>query len=1034
MAGDPQEKDDITDYLHDIATRIPIEKLLALRPPKWNDPGEPPGLTLAAVPKEENQREERKPRRDRAVGLVTECVSVSTKITPKQRFELKMIETDTGAQVKERSGLRGSTVMITGTMAVVKKALPLVEEALFDQEELPPAEAAPAAASQTLPPWLQGSINSSSSKQASMAPIGSSVPVGASASFPSVQRLAGSASEATAAPDDEWQMPHHWKPSMAPPGLEETASLVPPVEVPTLEAVLPNATIRYQNDDDDDEGFWDELPPQSPPAPVATSAPSVGSWQDGGSSPSNAQPTGAVKKPTDVEIIPPLGTGLNVEDLLAEPVEEEQTGPLPGRWRRGRADDDGAAEEAPLTLQAKGPPPAPAASQVASSDTYSSQEPPVVVSKAPLPKTAPPPPPPPSRKTASTIPVEAPAPTLPSEAEAPAIPFKAPASKAAPAPTPASDAIKATPPPPWTTVSQVVGPPPSKAPPSPAISEENDTALGALAPPAPEIDLIAEAEAIIAGANEAAKLKTKIAAPAPSKEAQNVDEELSVTSAVEDAGFLSAEEEAEKTKGPIVSNRESTAAAIPDISPIASAESKSKKKKKKVKAQEQETSVTAVAASAIVQKVKALGEIFGRKTKFSAMADSSDSEAESEETPPVPSSKGTDSKKSKKQISSKPEIKAPPEIPASKPPPQTPPLSKAPPPEIPASKPPPQTPPISKPPSEASTIDATPPQPAEPKSTKKEKANKEVAEKPVAKPPPAKAAVKAAAKMPVAKPPATKPVAKAKLNVPAPSAKQPPPPVPKPSVWDSAPKLLTSSSLDLDTPLEVYIKEDSGSAIPRKVPPPKKQQVNPPSNGSVGAIPKKAPPPQKQQITSPFEDSDSEEQGYPRIAPGAPAAKAKASVKASAKASVKASPPVTNQGLNPLPRSMPTKAAVVINQGMAYGLNPNNAATSAKWQERPVERIQPGGYYEEEEDPDMQCYLWDRRSAQPRNNQLRITPKVQAAPPILSVQKAAPSLQRQKQMLKQVMDMGFDEPSAKRALTSTGWTGVQEAISVILGA
>ncbi|CAJ1436379.1 unnamed protein product [Effrenium voratum] len=97
------------------------------------------------------------------------------------------------------------------------------------------------------------------------------------------------------------------------------------------------------------------------------------------------------------------------------------------------------------------------------------------------------------------------------------------------------------------------------------------------------------------------------------------------------------------------------------------------------------------------------------------------------------------------------------------------------------------------------------------------------------------------------------------------------------------------------------------------------------------------------------------------------------------------------------------------------------SSIAAKYAERPVEKLPAKPYYEEEEDPDLQCYIWDSRAQQPRR-------------PVEKPQIRAPPPQKQRQLLSQVMEMGFDEASAKGALASTGWASVQDAVSALLGA
>eukprot|EP00930_Biecheleria_cincta_P069869 TRINITY_DN5754_c0_g3_i1.p1 TRINITY_DN5754_c0_g3~~TRINITY_DN5754_c0_g3_i1.p1 ORF type:complete len:940 (+),score=281.70 TRINITY_DN5754_c0_g3_i1:35-2821(+) len=138
------------------------------------------------------------------------------------------------------------------------------------------------------------------------------------------------------------------------------------------------------------------------------------------------------------------------------------------------------------------------------------------------------------------------------------------------------------------------------------------------------------------------------------------------------------------------------------------------------------------------------------------------------------------------------------------------------------------------------------------------------------------------------------------------------------------------------------------------------------------------------------------------------------------------------KAVNPLPQR-----AAAAKKAAAAAMNGYAAAASLKWMDRPVERIQPAtAYYEEEEDPDLQCYLWDRQAQQPK---VRAAPKqhpvggMAASAPRGGGGGGAPAPQKQRAMLSQVMDMGFDEPSAKRALTSTGWAGVEEAVTLLLG-
>lgn len=181
-----------------------------------------------------------------------------------------------------------------------------------------------------------------------------------------------------------------------------------------------------------------------------------------------------------------------------------------------------------------------------------------------------------------------------------------------------------------------------------------------------------------------------------------------------------------------------------------------------------------------------------------------------------------------------------------------------------------------------------------------------------------------------------------------------------------------------------------------------------------------------------------------KSAPGMPKAKAAAPSDSSASQEPlpqkeKLQPPPRQQPEQPLIKAvnpLPQRAAAA-KKAAAAAVNGYAAAASLKWMDRPVERIQPAtAYYEEEEDPDLQCYLWDRRAQQPK---VRAAPKqhpiggVAASAPRGGGGGGAPAPQKQRAMLSQVMDMGFDEPSAKRALTSTGWAGVEDAVTLLLG-
>lgn len=82
----------------------------------------------------------------------------------------------------------------------------------------------------------------------------------------------------------------------------------------------------------------------------------------------------------------------------------------------------------------------------------------------------------------------------------------------------------------------------------------------------------------------------------------------------------------------------------------------------------------------------------------------------------------------------------------------------------------------------------------------------------------------------------------------------------------------------------------------------------------------------------------------------------------------------------------------------------------------------------------MACYLWDRKSQRPKHGvRVALAPAPPKAPAARAAAAPAPPKQRQQLLLSKVMEMGFDEPSAKRALTATGWSGVEEALNVLFG-
>merc|ERR1719499_1902961 len=103
--------------------------------------------------------------------------------------------------------------------------------------------------------------------------------------------------------------------------------------------------------------------------------------------------------------------------------------------------------------------------------------------------------------------------------------------------------------------------------------------------------------------------------------------------------------------------------------------------------------------------------------------------------------------------------------------------------------------------------------------------------------------------------------------------------------------------------------------------------------------------------------------------------------------------------MNPLPQANRRAApAAAINTV----INSANAASSQKWAERPVEKLSAtAAYYEEEEDPELACYLWDRKAQRPKNDHVRAAPKMQPAPVVTQQRVPPPPPQRQRVLLNQ---------------------------------
>lgn len=180
--------------------------------------------------------------------------------------------------------------------------------------------------------------------------------------------------------------------------------------------------------------------------------------------------------------------------------------------------------------------------------------------------------------------------------------------------------------------------------------------------------------------------------------------------------------------------------------------------------------------------------------------------------------------------------------------------------------------------------------------------------------------------------------------------------------------------------------------------------------------------------------------GLPSQAATSPkASKAKAAA-AKVPPKAKARPGPVVQALNPLPqRAAQTAATGMLNGGLEATSSSLNAATSAKWVERPVEKIDFTQTYEEEEDPELACYIWDRKAQRPKKDQRAApaqgpnfsdAPPLSAARPAARAPTAAPA--RQRFLLSKVVELGFDEQQAKRALAQTNWVGLEEAVNVLL--
>lgn len=112
-----------SDGVHSLA------KLLALRPPRLPGPREI-GLKLLAYNDVRLAPSAQRSAKRGGLGYFTEVVHADAKVLCSKRQELRSIDRQTGADIKEKKGLHDMKVLITGRAANVEKALPLVEQLL----------------------------------------------------------------------------------------------------------------------------------------------------------------------------------------------------------------------------------------------------------------------------------------------------------------------------------------------------------------------------------------------------------------------------------------------------------------------------------------------------------------------------------------------------------------------------------------------------------------------------------------------------------------------------------------------------------------------------------------------------------------------------------------------------------------------------------------------------------------------------------------------------------------------------------------
>eukprot|EP00931_Biecheleriopsis_adriatica_P035023 TRINITY_DN20188_c0_g1_i1.p1 TRINITY_DN20188_c0_g1~~TRINITY_DN20188_c0_g1_i1.p1 ORF type:complete len:879 (-),score=199.82 TRINITY_DN20188_c0_g1_i1:55-2691(-) len=868
------------------------DELLALRPSSRSIENVL-GLTLGDVPPDQQYQDRRSGQRRAAIGPITECVPVDAEVLKSKRGELRQIERETGAQIKEKAGLRGYTVMITGTKAIVEQALHLVEQAL--QLDEPPQEAKAV----TEPLQSEGERESWEHwrSNASGPPTCEDLP---EAKAPPIFRPPPGFSPGLA----PQEIPDHLQdvappplepagpsvPSKVPPGFSPPSRQPEPEDSSTVVGSTGMGTL-HQDPSLEDDGFWDE-PASSVFVHTSDSTglqPELhseqGFWRDedksilGASLPGSFQEGGS------------CGSFAKSALSKADGPEEASSGvALPGRWRRGQPKAD-AGSEAPSVAPRKPPPPPPKAPASAAKSKVD---------------------------TALTV-------SFTDEMEDTDIVASAVAQ-------PAATAKRAAIPP----CPVDLAPPP---PPEPTRRE---------LPPSPTD-----------------------AAPAPPEEPLDHREAAAVDVSDNDGGVISANDDA----------------AVDDGSKPGDPATKSKKaKKKKAKKQKSEEASKPEVPQAVPQAVpqtsskpnisKALTNLYS-KTKFSGLTGDSDSDEELEAagTNAKTLTKETvtkqTGKKQTKTVQAKPSATqqspaAKAKVSTSEPPPG---------PNVPAAKPPP------------------PPPPKQPET----------------------AAVKqtASAKVPL-EAPATKTISAAKPKQTSPS--------PWASPWADVPETIVVKAVPESS------APKAGAAVTGT--------SQPPPGVAVKAPPATAPKAGADLAETRSRVAESSKAPAPQVHSAAARQPAPKSVNPLPQRTSPAMP--APKATNPLPQKATPATAVRaahVNTTVSSSVKRYAGNANLSWMDKPVERISSGAYYEEEDDPELQKYLWNRNTQQPRQ---RAAPPVQvkASGRVAAVQKAAPQApppHRQRALLSQVMDMGFDEQNAKRALASSGWAGVEQAVAVLLG-